>query len=179
MTLVFHLKPNHLRALGLGFRCGFLGLLHLGNNVTERLEREFDINLLTTTPGVVYKIYMNNGKVKELQNPSSLPDPTTLIKFIEEPWIKATIISPDQYLGPIIKMCQNKRGIQTNISYSGNRAVVNYELPLNEVVFDFNDRLKSMTSGYASFDYEIIEHREGDLVTNLGILVNSEPVDAL
>jgi len=163
-------------ALGLGFRCGFLGLLHL-EIVTERLEREFDINLLTTTPGVVYKIHMNNGEIKNLQNPSNLPDPT-LIKMIEEPWIKATIITPDQYLGSIMKLCQNKRGIQINLSYSGNRAVINYEIPLNEVVFDFNDRLKSMTSGYASFDYEIIGHKEGDLV-KMGILVNSEPVDAL
>ena len=163
-------------ALGLGFRCGFLGLLHL-EIVTERLEREFDINLLTTTPGVVYKVHMNNGEIKNLQNPSNLPDPT-LIKLIEEPWIKATIITPDQYLGSIMKLCQNKRGIQTNLSYSGNRAVINYEIPLNEVVFDFNDRLKSMTSGYASFDYEIIGHKEGDLV-KMGILVNSEPVDAL
>ena len=163
-------------ALGLGFRCGFLGLLHL-EIVTERLEREFDINLLTTTPGVVYKVHMNNGELKNLQNPSNLPDPT-LIKLIEEPWIKATIITPDQYLGSIMKLCQNKRGIQTNLSYSGNRAVINYEVPLNEVVFDFNDRLKSMTSGYASFDYEIIGHKEGDLV-KMGILVNSEPVDAL
>ncbi len=163
-------------ALGLGFRCGFLGLLHL-EIVTERLEREFDINLLTTTPGVVYKVYMNNGEIKNLQNPSNLPDPT-FIKMIEEPWIKATIITPDQYLGSIMKLCQNKRGIQTNLSYSGNRAVINYEIPLNEVVFDFNDRLKSMTSGYASFDYEIIGHKEGDLV-KMGILVNSEPVDAL
>ncbi len=163
-------------ALGLGFRCGFLGLLHL-EIVTERLEREFDINLLTTTPGVVYKVHMNNGEIKNLQNPSNLPDPT-LIKMIEEPWIKATIITPDQYLGSIMKLCQNKRGIQTNLSYSGNRAVINYEIPLNEVVFDFNDRLKSMTSGYASFDYEIIGHKEGDLV-KMGILVNSEPVDAL
>ena len=128
-------------ALGLGFRCGFLGLLHL-EIVTERLEREFDINLLTTTPGVVYKVHMNNGEIKNLQNPSNLPDPT-LIKMIEEPWIKATIITPDQYLGSIMKLCQNKRGIQTNLSYSGNRAVINYEIPLNEVVFDFNDRLKS------------------------------------
>ena len=172
----FSFEPESSSALGLGFRCGFLGLLHL-EIVTERLEREFDINLLTTTPGVVYKIHMHNGKVEYLQNPSSLPDPT-LIKFIEEPWIKATVITPDKYLGPIIKMCQGKRGIQTNLSYSGNRAVLNYELPLNEVVFDFNDRLKSMTSGYASFDYEIINHREGDLV-KLGILVNGEPVDAL
>jgi len=172
----FSYEPESSSALGLGFRCGFLGLLHL-EIVTERLEREFDINLLTTTPGVVYKIYMNNGKIEDLQNPSSLPDPT-LIKFIEEPWIKSTIITPDKYLGSIIKMCQGKRGVQTNLSYSGNRAVLNYELPLNEVVFDFNDRLKSMTSGYGSFDYEIIDHREGDLV-KLGILVNGEPVDAL
>ncbi len=172
----FSFEPESSSALGLGFRCGFLGLLHL-EIVTERLEREFDVNLLTTTPGVVYKVYMNSGDIIDLQNPSSLPDPT-LIKLIEEPWIKATIITPDEYLGSIIKMCQDKRGVQTNLSYSGNRAVVNYELPLNEVVFDFNDRLKSMTSGYASFDYEIIEHREGDLV-KLGILVNAEPVDAL
>jgi len=172
----FSFETESSSALGLGFRCGFLGLLHL-EIVTERLEREFDINLLTTTPGVVYKIHMNNGNVKDLQNPSSLPDPT-LIKLIEEPWIKATIITPDKYLGSIIKMCQNKRGVQTNLSYSDNRAVLNYELPLNEVVFDFNDRLKSMTSGYASFDYEIIGHREGDLV-KLSILVNLEPVDAL
>ena len=172
----FSFEPESSSALGLGFRCGFLGLLHL-EIVTERLEREFDINLLTTTPGVVYKIHLNNGKIEDLQNPSSLPDPT-LIKFIEEPWIKATIITPDQYLGSIIKMCQSKRGVQTNLSYSGNRAVINYELPLNEVVFDFNDRLKSMTSGYASFDYEIIGHKEGELV-KMGILVNGEPVDAL
>jgi len=172
----FSFEAEASSALGLGFRCGFLGLLHL-EIITERLEREFDINLLTTTPGVVYKVHLNNGKVIELQNPSSLPDPTQ-IKFIEEPWIKSTIITPDEYLGSIIKLCQDKRGIQTNLSYSGNRAVINYELPLNEVVFDFNDRIKSMTSGYASFDYEIIEHREGDLV-KLGILVNSEQVDAL
>jgi len=172
----FSYEAESSSALGLGFRCGFLGLLHL-EIITERLEREFDINLLTTTPGVVYKVHLNNGNIIELQNPSSLPDPT-LINLIEEPWIKATIISPDEYLGSIIKICQDKRGIQTNLSYSGNRAVLNYELPLNEVVFDFNDRIKSMTSGYASFDYEIIEHREGELV-KLGILVNSESVDAL
>ena len=172
----FSFEAESSSALGLGFRCGFLGLLHM-EIVTERLEREFDINLITTTPGVVYKIHMNNGEIKILQNPSNLPDPT-LISFIEEPWIKATLITPDQYLGSIMKLCQNKRGIQTNLSYSGNRAVVNYELPLNEVVFDFNDRLKSMTSGYASFDYEIMGHREGDLV-KMSILVNSEPVDAL
>ena len=172
----FTFEAETSSALGLGFRCGFLGLLHL-EIVTERLEREFDINLLTTTPGVVYKVYMNDGKIKNLQNPSNLPDPT-FIKLIEEPWIKATIITPDQYLGSIMKLCQNKRGVQTNLSYSGSRAVINYEIPLNEVVFDFNDRLKSMTSGYASFDYEIIGHKEGDLV-KMGILVNSEPVDAL
>jgi len=172
----FSYEAEASSALGLGFRCGFLGLLHL-EIITERLEREFDINLLTTTPGVVYKVHLNKGNVIELQNPSSLPDPT-LIKYIEEPWIRSTIITPDEYLGSIIKLCQDKRGIQTNLSYSGNRAVLNYELPLNEVVFDFNDRLKSMTSGYASFDYEIIEHREGDLV-KLGILVNAESVDAL
>ena len=172
----FTFETETSSALGLGFRCGFLGLLHL-EIVTERLEREFDINLLTTTPGVVYKVHMNNGEIKILQNPSNLPDPT-LINYIEEPWIKATVITPDQYLGSIIKLCQNKRGIQKNLSYSGNRAVINYEIPLNEVVFDFNDRLKSMTSGYASFDYEIIGHKEGELV-KMGILVNSEPVDAL
>ena len=172
----FSYEAESSSALGLGFRCGFLGLLHL-EIITERLEREFDINLLTTTPGVVYKVHLNNGNIQDLQNPSNLPDPT-LIKFIEEPWIKATIITPDQYLGSIMKLCQNKRGIQKNLNYSGNRAVLNYEIPLNEVVFDFNDRLKSMTSGYASFDYEIMGHKEGDLV-KLGILVNSEPVDAL
>jgi len=172
----FSYEAESSSALGLGFRCGFLGLLHL-EIITERLEREFDINLLTTTPGVVYKVHMNKGELIELQNPSSLPEPT-FIKYIEEPWIKATIITPDQYLGAIIKVCQDKRGVQTDLSYSGNRAVLNYEIPLNEVVFDFNDRLKSMTSGYASFDYEIIGHREGDLV-KLGILVNAEPVDAL
>ena len=172
----FSYEAESSSALGLGFRCGFLGLLHL-EIISERLEREFDINLITTTPGVVYKVYLNNDKIVELQNPSSLPDPT-FIKYIEEPWIKATIITPDEYLGSIIKLCQNKRGIQTNLSYSGNRAVINYEIPLNEVVFDFNDRLKSMTSGYASFDYEMIGHREGDLV-KLSILVNTESVDAL
>ena len=172
----FSYEAESSLALGLGFRCGFLGLLHL-EIIIQRLEREFDINLLTTTPGVVYKVHLNNGNVINLQNPSSLPDPTN-INFIEEPWIKATIITPDQYLGSIIKICQDKRGIQTNLTYSGNRAVLNYELPLNEVVFDFYDRLKSLTSGYGSFDYEIIGYKEGDLV-KLNILVNSDPVDAL
>ena len=142
----FSYEAESSSALGLGFRCGFLGLLHL-EIIIQRLEREFDINLLTTTPGVVYKIYLNNGNIINLQNPSSLPDPTH-IKFIKEPWIKATIITPDQYLGSIIKICQDKRGVQTNLTYSGNRAVLNYELPLNEVVFDFYDKLKSMTKGY-------------------------------
>ena len=172
----FSFEAESSSALGLGFRCGFLGLLHL-EIITQRLEREFDINLLTTTPGVVYKVHLNSGKVINLHNPSSLPD-STHIKSIEEPWIKATIITPNEYLGLIIKVCQDKRGIQKNLAYSGNRAVLSYELPLNEVVFDFYDKLKSLSSGYASFDYEIIEHREGDLV-KLGILVNSEPVDAL
>ena len=172
----FSFEPESSSALGLGFRCGFLGLLHL-EIITQRLEREFDINLITTTPGVVYKLNKIDGKIEDLQNPTAMPDPTK-IKFMEEPWIKATIITPDEYLGSIIKICQDKRGIQKDLSYSGNRAVLVYELPLNEVVFDFYDRLKSITSGYASFDYEITGYKEGDLV-KLGILVNSEPVDAL
>ena len=172
----FSFEPESSSALGLGFRCGFLGLLHL-EIITQRLEREFDINLITTTPGVVYKVNKINDEIVDLQNPTSMPDPSQ-IKFIEEPWIKATIITPDEYLGSIIKICQDKRGIQKDLSYSGNRAVLVYELPLNEVVFDFYDRLKSITSGYASFDYEITGYKEGNLV-KLGILVNNEPVDAL
>ena len=172
----FSYEAESSSALGLGFRCGFLGLLHL-EIITQRLEREFDVNLITTTPGVIYKIKKNNGEILNLQNPTNMPDPSQIEK-IEEPWIKATIITPDEYLGSIIKICQDKRGVQTNLSYSGKRAVLSYEMPLNEVVFDFYDRLKSVSSGYASFDYEIIGHREGDLV-KLGILVNSETVDAL
>ncbi len=172
----FSFEPESSSALGLGFRCGFLGLLHL-EIITQRLEREFDINLITTTPGVVYKVNKINDEIVDLQNPTTMPDPSQ-IKFIEEPWIKATIITPDEYLGSIIKICQDKRGIQKDLSYSGNRAVLVYELPLNEVVFDFYDRLKSITSGYASFDYEITGYKEGNLV-KLGILVNNEPVDAL
>ena len=172
----FSYEAESSSALGLGFRCGFLGLLHL-EIITERLEREFDVSLITTTPGVIYKVHKTRGDVLDLQNPSNMPDPS-LIEKIEEPWIKATIITPDEYLGTIIKICQDKRGIQSNLEYSGKRAVLTYELPLNEVVFDFNDRLKSVTSGYASFDYEISGYKEGDLV-KLGILVNSEPVDAL
>jgi len=172
----FSYEPETSSALGLGFRCGFLGLLHL-EIITQRLEREFDIALITTTPGVIYKINKGDGSVQVLQNPVDMPDPTQILS-IEEPWIKATIITPDQYLGSVIKTCQDKRGIQNNLTYSGNRAVLSYELPLNEVVFDFYDRIKSISSGYASFDYEIIGYREGDLV-KMGILVNTEPVDAL
>ena len=172
----FSYDPESSSALGLGFRCGFLGLLHL-EIITQRLEREFDVNLITTTPGVIYKVQQKDGSIIDLQNPSNMPDPSQIIK-IEEPWIKATIITPDEYLGSIIKICQDKRGIQKNLTYSGKRAVISYELPLNEVVFDFYDRLKSISSGYASFDYEIIGHKEGSLV-KLGILVNSEHVDAL
>ena len=141
------------------------------------MEREFDLNLITTTPGVVYKIKKRDGSVQELQNPTDMPDPIQ-IESIEEPWIKATIITPDQYLGAIIKICQNKRGNQNNLTYSGNRAVLSYSLPLNEVVFDFYDRLKSISSGYASFDYDITGYKEGNLV-KIGILVNTNPVDAL
>ena len=172
----FSYDPESSSALGLGFRCGFLGLLHL-EIITERLEREFDVSLITTTPGVIYKVHTTKNKILDLQNPTNMPDPSQIEK-IEEPWIKSTIITPDEYLGSIIKICQDKRGIQTNLSYSGNRAVLSYDLPLNEVVFDFNDRLKSVSSGYASFDYEISNYKEGNLV-KLGILVNSEPVDAL
>ena len=172
----FSYEAESSSALGLGFRCGFLGLLHL-EITTERLEREFDVNLITTTPGVIYKVHKPKGEIMDLQNPSNMPDPTYIEK-IEEPWIKATIITPDEYLGTIIKICQDKRGIQTNLTYSGNRAVLSYDLPLNEIVFDFNDRLKSVSSGYASFEYEITGHKEGDLV-KLSILVNTEPVDAL
>ena len=172
----FSYEPESSSALGLGFRCGFLGLLHL-EIITERLEREFDVSLITTTPGVIYKVHTTTNKILDLQNPSNMPDPSQIEK-IQEPWIKSTIITPDEYLGSIIKICQDKRGIQTNLSYSGSRAVLSYDLPLNEVVFDFNDRLKSVSSGYASFDYEISDYREGELV-KLGILVNSEPVDAL
>jgi GTP-binding protein LepA len=163
-------------ALGFGFRCGFLGLLHL-EIIQERLSREFDLNLIATAPSVVYRVHMNNGELKELHNPADLPD-VVYIKDIEEPWIKATILTPDDYLGSIIKLCQDRRGVQKDLSYVGQRALLVYELPLNEVVFDFYDRLKSVSKGYASFDYQIIDHRVGDLV-KMSILVNDEPVDAL
>ena len=169
-------EPENSTALGLGFRCGFLGLLHL-EIVVQRLEREYDINLITTTPGVVYKLENNDGKVSDLQNPTNMPE-ISLIKSIKEPWIIATIITPDEYLGPIIKICEDKRGIQKDMSYSGNRVVLKYEMPLNEVIFDFYDRIKSITSGYASFDYEISGYKDGELI-KLSILVNEEPVDAL
>jgi len=169
-------EPENSTALGLGFRCGFLGLLHV-EIVVQRLEREYDINLITTTPGVVYKLETVDGKISDLQNPTNMPD-TSLIKNIKEPWIVATIITPDEYLGSIIKICEEKRGVQNDMSYSGNRVILKYNLPLKEVVFDFYDRLKSITSGYASFDYEISEYKEGDLI-KLSILVNDEPVDAL
>jgi GTP-binding protein LepA len=163
-------------ALGFGFRCGFLGLLHL-EIIQERLSREFDLDLIATAPSVVYRVTLTNGEVLELHNPADLPDPVK-IESIAEPWIKATIFTPDEYLGSVIKLCQDRRGEQRELSYVGARAMVVYDLPLNEVVFDFYDRLKSISKGYASFDYQIEGYREGDLV-KMSILVNSEPVDAL
>jgi GTP-binding protein LepA len=163
-------------ALGFGFRCGFLGLLHL-EIIQERLSREFDLDLIATAPSVVYGLQMRDGSVVELHNPADMPDVMQILN-IEEPWIEATIFTPDEYLGGILKLCQDRRGIQKELSYVGARAMVKYELPLNEVVFDFYDRLKSISKGYASFDYNQIGRREGDLV-KLQILVNDEPVDAL
>ncbi|WP_193177856.1 translation elongation factor 4 [Oricola nitratireducens] len=163
-------------ALGFGFRCGFLGLLHL-EIIQERLSREFDLDLIATAPSVVYRMNMTDGTTIELHNPADMPD-VVRIASIEEPWIKATILTPDEYLGSILQLCQERRGIQTDLSYVGNRAMVTYELPLNEVVFDFYDRLKSISKGYASFDYTLAGYREGDLV-KMSILVNEEPVDAL
>ena len=163
-------------ALGFGFRCGFLGLLHL-EIIQERLSREFDLDLIATAPSVVYKIRLRNGEELELHNPADLPD-VMQIEEIQEPWIKATIFTPDEYLGGVIKLCQDRRGMQRELSYVGSRAMVVYDLPLNEVVFDFYDRLKSISKGYASFDYQLEDYRAGDLV-KMSILVNSEPVDAL
>ncbi|MFI4976464.1 MAG: translation elongation factor 4 [Caulobacterales bacterium] len=163
-------------ALGFGFRCGFLGLLHL-EIVQERLTREFDLDLIATAPSVIYRITLTNGETLELHNPADMPDPVK-IDSIAEPWIKATIFTPDEYLGAVIKLCQDRRGEQRELSYVGSRAMVVYDLPLNEVVFDFYDRLKSVSKGYASFDYHIADYRLGDLVKMM-ILVNSEPVDAL
>ncbi|WP_137110320.1 translation elongation factor 4 [Rhodobacter sp. SY28-1] len=163
-------------ALGFGFRMGFLGLLHL-EVVRDRLEREYDLDLITTAPSVVFKLHMKDGEVRDLHNPADMPD-LTYVDHIEEPRIKATIMVPDEYLGDILKLCQDRRGIQSNLTYAGTRAMVEYDLPLAEVVFDFYDRLKSVTKGYASFDYQISEYREDNLV-KMSILVNDEPVDAL
>lgn len=172
----FSFEMETSAALGFGFRCGFLGLLHL-EIIQERLAREFNLDLIATAPSVVYKMHMVDGSIKELHNPADMPD-LTKITMIEEPWIRATIMTPDDYLGNVLKLCQDRRGIQVDLSYVGPRAMVTYDLPLNEVVFDFYDRLKSISKGYASFDYQITDYREGDLV-RMNILVNAEPVDAL
>jgi GTP-binding protein LepA len=177
----FSFEMESSAALGFGFRCGFLGLLHL-EIIQERLSREYDLDLITTAPSVVYRIHLGHSKTEDaktidIHNPADWPD-TNRIETIEEPWIKAVIYTPDEYLGAILKLCQDRRGIQTELTYVGGRAQVSYELPLNEVVFDFYDRLKSISRGYASFDYEQIGTREGDLV-KMNILVNNEPVDAL
>ncbi len=163
-------------ALGFGFRCGFLGLLHL-EVIRDRIEREYDIELITTAPSVIYHVYMKDGEMRELHNPADMPD-LTHVDHLEEPRIKATILVPDDYLGDVLKLCQDRRGIQLDLTYAGSRAMVVYDLPLNEVVFDFYDRLKSVTKGYASFDYQMIGYREDRLV-KMSILVNDEPVDAL
>jgi len=172
----FSFEMESSAALGFGFRCGFLGLLHL-EVIRERLEREYNVDLITTAPSVIYKMKLTDGSVLDLHNPADMPDPVK-IETISEPWIKATILVPDEYLGGVLKLCEDRRGIQRDLTYAGSRAMLVYELPLNEVVFDFYDRLKSVTKGYASFDYQFIEHREGDLV-RMSVLVNEEPVDAL
>jgi len=172
----FEYDPETSAALGFGFRCGFLGLLHL-EIVQERLVREFDLDLITTAPSVVYRVDLTDGRSIELHNPTDMPDPVR-IASIAEPWIKATILVPDEFLGAILKLCEDRRGEQLDLTYAGDRAMVVYRLPLNEVVFDFYDRLKSVSRGYASFDYQIDEYREGDLV-KVSILVNGEPVDSL
>ncbi|MBY0501397.1 MAG: translation elongation factor 4 [Alphaproteobacteria bacterium] len=172
----FMFEPESSAALGFGFRCGFLGLLHL-EIIQERLEREFNLDLVTTAPSVVYKLYMTNGEMLELHNPADMPDVVRIAKM-EEPWIKATILVPDEYLGSVLTLCTERRGVQLDLTYVGNRAMVVYRLPLNEVVFDFYDRLKSVSRGYASFDYQMDGYEEGQLV-KLSILVNGDPVDAL
>lgn len=172
----FSFEMETSAALGFGFRCGFLGLLHL-EIIQERLEREFNLDLIATAPSVIYEIEMNDGSVLDLHNPADMPD-VVKIKEIREPWIRATILTPDDYLGAVLKLCQDRRGNQIELTYVGARAMVTYDLPLNEVVFDFYDRLKSISKGYASFDYTITDYREGDLV-KMSILVNAEPVDAL
>ncbi|TCH98737.1 elongation factor 4 [Roseococcus sp. SYP-B2431] len=172
----FHYEMETSAALGLGYRCGFLGLLHL-EIVQERLSREFDLDLIATAPSVVYKLKLNNGQELDLHNPADMPDPT-LVAEIQEPWIKATIMVPDEYLGPVLTLCNERRGRQVELTYVGSRAMAVYMLPLNEVVFDFYDRLKSISRGYASFDYAMEGYEAGDLV-KISILVNAEPVDAL
>ena len=172
----FSFEMESSAALGFGFRCGFLGLLHL-EIIQERLEREFNLDLIATAPSVIYKIVLTSGETIELHNPADMPD-VVKIAEIQEPWIKATILTPDEFLGAVLKLCQDRRGVQVDLNYVGKRAMVVYELPLNEVVFDFYDRLKSISKGYASFDYTIIDYRAGDLV-KMSILVNAEPVDAL
>ena len=172
----FTYEPETSAALGFGFRCGCLGLLHL-EIIQERLEREFDLDLITTAPSVVYHIYLTNGDKMDLHNPADMPDPVK-IDHIEEPWITATILVPDEYLGSVLALCEERRGTQKDLTYAGNRAMVVYRLPLNEVVFDFYDRLKSVSRGYASFDYQMDGYTDGDLVL-MTILVNGEPVDAL
>jgi GTP-binding protein LepA len=172
----FTYETESSAALGFGFRCGFLGLLHL-EIVRERLEREFNLELIATAPSVIYRIHLTDGTMTELHNPTDMPD-IVRIAFIEEPWIKATILVPDEHLGSVLKLCEDRRGRQIELTYAGSRAMVIYRLPLNEVVFDFYDRLKSVTRGYASFDYHIEGYEEGDLV-KMSILVNDEPVDAL
>jgi len=172
----FEFETESSTALGFGFRCGFLGMLHL-EIIQERINREFDIELITTSPSVIYKIHLNNGDVLEMHNPADMPD-VVYIDHIKEPWIDATILVPDEYLGTVLKLCEDKRGIQDDLTYAGTRAMLKYRLPLNEVVYDFYDRLKSVSRGYASFDYEMRDYEESDLV-KLSILVNAEPVDAL
>ncbi len=172
----FHYDPETSAALGFGFRCGFLGLLHL-EIIQERLSREFDLDLIATAPSVVYRVHRTNGMVDELHNPADMPDPS-VIDHIEEPWIKATIMVPDDYLGAVLTLCNERRGQQADLTYVGNRAMAVYRLPLNEVVFDFYDRLKSVSRGYASFDYQMDGYADSDLV-RISILVNNDPVDAL
>ena len=172
----FSFEMETSAALGFGFRCGFLGLLHL-EVIRDRIEREYDIDLITTAPSVIYDIHMRDGRVEQLHNPADMPD-LTLVDHLEEPRIKATILVPDEYLGDVLKLCQDRRGMQIDLTYAGSRAMVVYDLPLNEVVFDFYDRLKSVTKGYASFDYQMIGYQQ-DYLVKMSILVNDEPVDAL
>ena len=172
----FHYEMESSPALGFGFRCGFLGLLHM-EIVQQRLEREFGLELITTAPSVIYRMHLNDGAIKEIHNPVDMPD-AVRIAHIEEPWIKATVLVPDEHLGAVLKLCEERRGVQSNLTYAGNRAMIEYRLPLNEVVFDFYDRLKSVSRGYASFDYHLDGYEEGDLV-KMDVLVNGEPIDAL